>query len=109
MSKSAAGFLGDGAVMGCDFANDFRMASGLALEGERFALIFEGERGMSGDTAFGGGAILIRSSSEGILCPGFEIGTNGFASLMWVVLGREDTVSAICLLTLEQIVRYSSE
>lgn len=86
--------------MGCDFASDFRMASGLALEGERFALIFEGERGMSGDTAFGGGAILIGSSSGGILRP-------GFTSLMWVVLGREDTFSAICLLTLEQRVMSS--
>jgi hypothetical protein len=60
MSKSAAGLRGEGAVIDCDFAIDFRMASGLALEGERLAFMFEGERGISGDTALEGGAILIQ-------------------------------------------------
>lgn len=63
MSKSPAGFLGDGAVVACDFAIDFRMASGLALEGERLAFMFDGERGISGDTAFEGGAMLARFTS----------------------------------------------
>lgn len=59
MSKSAAGFGSGGAeaVGGLDI--DFLIASDLAREGDMFALILEGDRGISGDTAFEGGAILI--------------------------------------------------
>ena len=65
MSKSAPGFLGDGADVGCDLTIDFLMARDLALEGDRFALIFDGDLGISGDTALEVGAILARPVKEG--------------------------------------------
>jgi len=91
ISKSAAGFLGEGATAGCDLDIDFRIASDLALDGDKFAFMFEGERGMSGDTAFEEGAILVDSVRNGILpgvvesaavlllCPPgpFAVGLNG--------------------------------
>lgn len=69
ISKSAAGFLGERAAVGCDLDIDFRIASDLALDGDRFALMFEGERGMSGDTAFEEGAILIGFSTMEFCLP----------------------------------------
>jgi hypothetical protein len=67
ISKSAGGFLGERADIGCAFDIDFRIASDLALEGERFAFMFEGERGMSGDTALEEGAILIEFSKKSLV------------------------------------------
>lgn len=59
MSKSALGFGGGGAgCEGCGFDVVLRIASSFALDGDMFALILEGERGISGDTALEAGAIL---------------------------------------------------
>lgn len=59
MSKSAAGFESEGAEAVGSLDIDFLIARDLAREGDMFALILEGDRGISGDTAFEGGAILI--------------------------------------------------
>lgn len=61
ISKSAGGLCeGDGAAGGGAFAIDFLIASDLAFDGDMFALMFEGDRGISGpgDGAFDEGAIL---------------------------------------------------
>ena len=61
ISKSAGGLCdGDGAVGGGGgFDIDFRTASDcdLDFEGDTFAFMLEGDRGISGDTAFDDGAI----------------------------------------------------
>lgn len=44
--------------MGCGFEIDFLMARDLAREGDMFALRFDGDRGISGDTVFVGGAMI---------------------------------------------------
>ena len=54
--------LGGGADGGGGFDIDFLMANDLALVGDMFALMFEGDLGISGDTAaFDEGAIMIYS------------------------------------------------
>ena len=59
MSKSAGGRLeGAGAAGGGGFGIDFLMAGDLDLVGDIFALRFDGDRGISGDTASVEGAIF---------------------------------------------------
>jgi hypothetical protein len=59
MSKSAGGRVeGEGAVGGGAFDIDFLTASDFAFDGDIFALMLEGDRGISGDTALDNGAIL---------------------------------------------------
>lgn len=57
MSKSGGGFLEECVAVGC-FDIDFLIANDFAREGDMFALIFDGDRGISGDTVFDDGAIL---------------------------------------------------
>lgn len=59
MSKSALGLGGGGtACTVCGFDVVLRMANSFALDGDIFALILEGDRGISGDTVLEAGAIL---------------------------------------------------
>jgi hypothetical protein len=59
MSKSAGGLGGACKCAVCGFDIDFLIANDLARDGDIFALIFDGDRGISGDTAFDEGAILV--------------------------------------------------
>lgn len=69
MSKSVGGFGSGGReLVCCGFDIDFRTASGLDLDGDIFAFMFDGERGISGDTAMlAGGAIVVCKVFDGHL------------------------------------------
>ena len=58
MSKSADGLERGWVVVVCGLDIDFLMASDLALDGDMFALRLDGDRGISGDTVFEGGAMF---------------------------------------------------
>jgi len=44
----------------CGFDIDFRMASSFVFEGDILAFMLDGDRGISGDTVFDPGAILLQ-------------------------------------------------
>jgi hypothetical protein len=64
MSKSAGGFIEEGAD--CGLTMDFRMANDLALEGDMFAFIFDGDRGISGDITLGPAIFKQRAALFGL-------------------------------------------
>ena len=64
MSKSGGGFREGGANAAGGFDIDFLMANDFALDGDMLALMFDGDRGISGDTVLDAGAILTVYSME---------------------------------------------
>ncbi len=59
ISKSAGGLGGGCECAVCGLDMDFLIANDLARDGDIFALIFDGDRGISGDAAFDEGAIVV--------------------------------------------------
>lgn len=65
MSKSAGGFCDCEGCVVAGFDIDFLIARDLALEGDIFALMLDGDRGMSGDTLLEGAILDLPGSRLG--------------------------------------------